>query len=290
MERSKVQRLLGVMMPFVIMVIFQRLAGLLVSELPLPEPMGSLLAFLCASAAGIFFLRISCGRNALCLSRPSDAPPDSDGEEDDAHIPPFPARDTILGQTLYALTCLAGLIVVMYLVTAMADAETAEVPEEGWLAVEFVSLVLLHPLVEEYVFRWVCYRELRPMQPIFAGLAQAVMFAIVHSTVGGMIYAIFAGILLALILEYSGSLAAPTAAHMLVNLRSFVFLTWLADGAAENAARIRTAVDFALVSVGFAAFLILLIRRGLRDIADLPEADSGIVGADASKEDDDDGN
>lgn len=108
------------------------------------------------------------------------------------------------------------------------------------------------------------------MQPFFAGLAQAIMFAIVHSSVGGMVYALFAGVILVFVTERSGSLSVAIFSHILVNLRSFVYLTLLSDNGAISAAidpaRVRTVIDFIIVAVGFAAILLLLVRRGMREM------------------------
>lgn len=257
MEKTNIRRLVGVMMPFVIMVILQRLLLVLSGMSGLPDVIGSTLAFLAASAAGIFFFRMSCGAEAL---RPGTQPePDGENGGKEDPVVPFPAKDTRLGQLMYALAGAGVLTVTMYAVTAAVGTETVSVFAPDTLAAEFVSLILIHPFLEEYIFRWLYYRELRPMQPIFAGLTQAVMFAIVHGSVGGMIYALFAGIVLVLITELSGSLSAAVIAHMLMNLRSFVYLTWLTE-----AEQVRLMTDLALISVGFAAMLCLLVRRGLR--------------------------
>ncbi len=257
MEKTNIRRLIGVMMPFMIMVIVQRLGLLLAGMSPLPAVIGDSLAFLAASAAGIFFFRMSCGAHAL---RPGTVPEETPEEEEDRHVAPFPPGDTVFGQIMYMLIAGGVLVVTMYVVAAAADTEVVTLPETSVPAAEFVSLVLIHPILEEYLFRWLYYRELRPMQPIFAGLAQAVMFAIVHGSVGGMIYALFAGVVLVFVTELSGSLTAAIGAHMLVNLRSLVYLTWLTD-----AEQVRMMLDFGMVSLGFAALLILMVRRGLRE-------------------------
>ncbi len=255
MEKTNIRRLIGVLMPFMIMVIVQRLGLLLTGMAGLPSVIGDTTAFLAASAAGIFFFRMSCGADAL---RPGMSPQETSDEEDDRHVPPFPAKETLFGRLMYLLFGTGVLVVTMYAVAAAADTEVVPVPSVT--AAEFVSLVLIHPILEEYMFRWLYYRELRPMQPMFAGLAQAVMFAIVHSSVGGMIYALFAGVVLVVVTELSGSLTAAVGAHILVNLRSFVYLAWLAD-----AEPVRMTLDFGMVFAAFAALLLLMIRRGLRE-------------------------
>lgn len=252
MEKTNIRRLVGVMMPFMIMVIVQRLGLLRLPELP---------AFVIASAAGIFFFRMSCGAEALRFSaeRPAESEP---GE--DSVVPPFPEKDTVLGQSMWILVCTGALIVLMNIVSAVAGGSE----EFTKTAADAAALVLIHPFLEEYLFRWLYYRELRPMHPIFAGLAQAVMFAIVHGSVGGMVYALFAGVVLAVVLERSGALAVTVVSHALVNLRSLAFGLWLAE-----AGLTRTILDFCMVSAGFGAFLVLLVRRGLRDVWESAETE-----------------
>ena len=285
MEKTNIRRLVGVMMPFMIMVIVQRLGLLVFGMAGLPDVLRDTFAFVTASAAGIFFFRMSCGADALRIAVPA-VPESGDGGGngadggDDRHVPPFRKKDTRFGRTMYTLVCIGALVIAMHVVAMAADAQVVEKFAAGTMAAEFVSLVLIHPFLEEYVFRWLYYRELRPMHPIFAGLAQAVMFAIVHGSVGGMVYALFAGVLLVVAMERSGSLAAAVISHMLVNLRSFVYLTWLADGAVEQAEQVRMMIDFGLVSLGFGAFLGLMVRRSLREVWNAADAD-----ADAESED-----
>lgn len=257
MEKTNVRRLVGVMMPFVIMVIVQRLGYLLFDRLSLTGTVWNTLVFMIASAVGIFFFRMSCGKDVLLLG--PRAVTESSAEDEDV-VPPFPEKDSLLGRVLCTLVCLGSLVVIMYLVVFLADEKN---PTENmpFSLAELVSLVFLHPLLEEYLFRWLYYRELRPMHPIFAGLAQAVMFAIVHNSVGGMMYALFAGIAFVVAMENTGSLRVAVLAHAFVNLRSFVFLTWLAEWET-----VRYTVDFVLVSLGFLAFLGLLVRRGMRGV------------------------
>ena len=275
MEKTNIRRLVGVMMPFMILVIVQRLGILLFGMTALPAVLRDMLAFAGASAAGIFFFRMSCGADSVRIAG-VPVPETEEGEE--GTVPPFPPKDTLLGRLLYTLVCVGLLIVTMHVVAVTADVPVIEAFEPGTLPTEFVSLVLIHPFLEEYVFRWLYYRELRPMHPIFAGLAQAVMFAIVHGSVGGMVYALLAGIVLVFVMERSGSLAVAVVSHALVNLRSFVYLTWLADGMFPQAEQVRTVIDFALVSVGFGALLGLMVRRGLREAwmaAEEEETDDG---------------
>lgn len=275
MEKTNVRRLIGVMMPFMIMVILQRLGILLLSTLGLPNYLSDNLAFVVASVVGIVFFRLSCGGETLRIfGRPTvadtaTATDTGTSTDDTRRVPPFPPRDTALGRLLYTRVCVAGMILAMHIVARTAGTATAstELPIGIASPVAVTALVLAHPIFEEYIFRWLYYRELRPMQPIFAGLAQAILFAIVHSSVGGMVNALFAGVVLAFTLEHSGSLAVVIWSHTAVNLRSLVYMTILSDGGSfENAARIRTILDLILVALGFGAALALVVRRSLREV------------------------
>ncbi len=257
MEKTNLNRLMRVLVPFVIMFIVQRLAFFALGMTSLSPTVCDLVSFTVASFVGIFFFWMGCGRGSLGLA------PDKYTEAEDSETSVFPAADNALGRALYAVLSFAALVVVMFLITAMSDTQAFEAPEKS--AVDFISLIVVHPLLEEYIFRWLFYRELRPMHPIFAGLAQAVMFALVHNTVGGMLYALASGVVIVAALEKSGSLKTAAAAHMLVNLRSFVYLTWLSDSALANAANVRTVIDFCIISVGVAAALVLMIRHGLKE-------------------------
>ena len=90
MEKTNIRRLVGVMMPFVIMVIFQRLLLVLTGMSGLPDVIGSTLAFLTASAGGIFFFRMSCGAEALRPGMQPEPEPDGESGGKENPVPPFP--------------------------------------------------------------------------------------------------------------------------------------------------------------------------------------------------------
>ena len=93
------------------------------------------------------------------------------------------------------------------------------------------------------------YGELRLLSRVFACIAQTLMFAILHSTVDGMIYALCSGLVLAVLYERTGRISACIIAHIFINLRSLLSLTVLLDMTSV----IHT-LDFALVIAGIACF------------------------------------
>jgi membrane protease YdiL (CAAX protease family) len=80
-----------------------------------------------------------------------------------------------------------------------------------------VLAVVAAPLFEEYIFRGLVFKGLRrSMKPVFAILASAAIFAIVHPPLS-FVPVFGLGVAAALAFEGSGSLLAPILAHMLYN-------------------------------------------------------------------------
>ncbi len=159
---------------------------------------------------------------------------------------------------LHTLLSSALLIVIMYLVNVTFGLEgelvNAVVYEPDMLS--FLALMVVHPGLEEYMFRSLYYGRLRAMSPIFACLMQAVMFAISHSGVGGMMYALVAGIILGAAAETSCGIAVPVAAHIIINLRTFLMSGILPEA-------FRTPIDLAVIAAGAVSFLVLVLTGRL---------------------------
>jgi len=170
---------------------------------------------------------------------------------------PFSMRRYILETIPHTFLTVALLVVSMYLVTIAFDLGGTLVTESihAPAFLPFLSLVLIHPLAEEYMFRGMFYGKLRDMSPIFACLMQAVMFAISHNGVGGMMYALIAGIILGTAAERSNGIAVPAAAHMIINLRTFLYSGILAEN-------VVFAIDLAVIVAGGISLVVLrLVRR-----------------------------
>lgn len=101
-----------------------------------------------------------------------------------------------------------------------ASAETG-IPD---LVVYFLSLCIITPFIEEYVFRGVVFKALRKFGFTFAAIGSALFFGLVHGTVGQMAYAFVTGIILALIYEKTGNIKTCIAIHALNNTYSFVMV------------------------------------------------------------------
>ena len=251
MERMNVRRLLHSLVPFLTMLLVQRALTLAADRLSLNGALTETAIFLLSAAAGFALLR-----SGLFAVPEGETP---------LEVPPL-SPETPAVCLLAVPAAVAGMILFGYLSAALF------VGEEGLdlSPLGIVSLLLVHPLVEEYLFRWCIYRNLREMSPIFGCLAQAVMFALLQNSVAGMIGALTGGVILAFTVEETGVLGSAVAAHILTKLRTVLWA-----GALAEYPEIRRRIDIVLYLAGVAAAAgVLFIRsRRLRRAAESAEAD-----------------
>ena len=244
-NNTSVNRLLHTLIPFLIMTAFQRGLYLLFSGLGFEGTGAELCAFLPASMIAVLLFRL----------RTYTVDEDGNYEPVEPLVPAEPVVCVL--RLLAAFAALIGwMFAVAILVNAAGDAGEV-VASASFSILGLISLLIIHPIVEEWIFRGMFYGELRLMSPLFGILAQGVMFAIVHRTTGEMIYALGAGLILGILEEQTGRLWCCIAAHILINLRSAVCLTALADRP-----EVCLRIDVALIVLGCVAFLALLIRNG----------------------------
>ena len=80
------------------------------------------------------------------------------------------------------------------------------------------DLLLLSPVIEEFVYRGLGYGRMRHVLPKWsAALLSALLFAAGHLDTGMMVPALLFGLLAALLFELSGSILWPIVLHILVN-------------------------------------------------------------------------
>ena len=246
MEKNDVNRILHTMTPFVLMVLTERLLILLFSRLfPGGGEIWPLLAFLVAAGLALFLFR--------CVHFEEEAEYDP--------VPPLPEKK-IPRCLLHLAASAAALVTVMFLVAAYMNGDTA-FPDKARAAGGMPALTPLSVL-----FRKCFYGELRRMNPVFGCMAQAVMFAILHSSVDEMLYALAAGVILGILAEETGRLWPCAAAHIFVNARSLISVTALAEQGS-----VRYALDSILLTVGAVAFVILAATRAR--FASDPESSPG---------------
>lgn len=264
MNKTNIQRLLHTLLPFMIMTMVQRSFLLIFGHTGLSGETADFLAFLpaCLSAALLFRIRTYMVE-------------DEDGHTETLPLEPKPVFLCIL-QTLFACGIMIGS---MYIIGVLLGDGTSDTPEISLLAL--LSILLVHPLAEELLFRKMFYGELRLMNPIFGCIAQALMFAIVHNTVDGMIYALCSGVVLAVLYENSGRIFTSIAAHIVINLRSYLCLTVLAEHD-----EIAKTADIAFLILSGAAFIGIAVLEGRRIAAYDSAEESDLSGKSDSAEGD----
>lgn len=101
------------------------------------------------------------------------------------------------------------------------------------LFLQILCLAVLVPISEEYVFRGLFFKRLESSTTfVYAMLYSSLVFGILHINLVQMIYGFILGMMLAYVYEKYGSLKAPVAAHMAMNLLSvltteFGLYSWL---------------------------------------------------------------
>lgn len=89
------------------------------------------------------------------------------------------------------------------------------------LVIQILCLAVLVPICEEYVFRGLFFRRLeRGSSFVYAMIYSSVVFGLLHVNMVQILYGFVLGLMLAYVYEKYGSLRAPAAAHMAMNLLS----------------------------------------------------------------------
>lgn len=87
-----------------------------------------------------------------------------------------------------------------------------------------ISVVIIAPVVEEVVFRGYIYTVTkRYTARLFSTLLSAVLFAVVHNYIPGLVPLAFLAILLTISYEVTGSIWAPISIHALFNTSTLLY-------------------------------------------------------------------
>ena len=99
-----------------------------------------------------------------------------------------------------------------------------DIPIFDFLLIAIVCIALA-PLVEEIIFRGCLYRFLKSRHSIlFAQLASAVLFALLHDNLNSFLPLVFIGFILVRIYESTGSIYKAIYFHAFFNASSFIFM------------------------------------------------------------------
>lgn len=245
MNKNSIDRLLHTLVPFMVMAMLQRLLLLIFGHVGFSGQLAELCAFLPASCTAIVLFRLKTYHIYK--------------EDEHSEVKPLVKKPPVQCALRVVLT-VAVMILAMYATSAFMNGMSFSAVQTAELSVlSVISSVVLHPLVEEYLFRHLFYGELRLLNPIFGCMMQAVMFAIVHNSVDSMIYALSGGFILAVLYEQTGRITCAAVAHAVINLRSLLYLTLL-----SGYANITQIADMTFVILGGIAFLVLAVLDGRR--------------------------
>lgn len=134
-----------------------------------------------------------------------------------------------------------------------------DAPSGAFATLAFVlAHVIIAPIFEELFFRGLVLERLRRYGDIFAVLASAMMFSLLHSSLQSFPSAFVSGIIFGLIAIWTGSFLAPTIIHALNNALSVLLILISAklSSAAADLVFIGAVGAFVIISV-CAIFIIL---------------------------------
>jgi len=106
-------------------------------------------------------------------------------------------------------------------------------------------MALLPAFVEEFVFRGIMYHAYRQYSKTGGILLSALLFGLMHLNLNQAVYAFFLGIILAIMVEATGSLHTSMFMHFLFN-GSSVALNYFAGGASLDPEKIQAATKVML--------------------------------------------
>ena len=182
------------------------------------------------------------------------------------------------GMAVAALACSYPIVMILNLISmyfvrnVVADA----MPQILSLGIvqAIILMALLPALAEEFLFRGILYHSYRRVSVPLAVITSALLFGLMHMNLNQMPYAFFIGMVLALMVEATGSLYTSVLMHFLLNAFSVAISFMPAGKAAENidqqeiSQMISTLLSepaslavLAFVFLISAALLIIVIRR-----------------------------
>ncbi len=141
------------------------------------------------------------------------------------------------------------------------------------LVIQIVVLAVMIPVSEELVFRGLLFGRLRERAPYMqAALYSAVVFGLMHGNMIQMLYGFILGMMLAYLYEKYGSIKAPIAAHMAMNLLSvlateFGLLDWLTEDTMR--------IGLVTVACAFVASTMFVLVQRIEERPQMPDTSVG---------------
>lgn len=127
----------------------------------------------------------------------------------------------------YPVVVVLNLISMLFVENAMADI-MPQVLSMGVIP-GVILMAFLPAVVEETVFRGMLYNTYSKRRPIVGILLSAVLFGLMHMNFNQMPYAIYLGIVMALVMEACDSILAPMIIHFTMNASSTIMAFFSLD-------------------------------------------------------------
>lgn len=128
------------------------------------------------------------------------------------------------------------------------------------LALYFVTIAVIPPVVEELLFRGMVLHSLRKYGDGFAIVASAMLFGLYHGNFVQMVFAFIAGLVMALVVVRTGSLWTSILIHFINNSVSFALEMVQRYAGDEFANQVNYIVMGVMVALGLIAVIWLMAK------------------------------
>lgn len=116
-----------------------------------------------------------------------------------------------------------------------------ELTGQNSMLISLIGVALVPAVLEESVYRGIFYNEYRKCRPAAAIFLSALLFALLHGNLNQFTYAFVMGIIFALVIEATNSIASTMIMHFIINANSILLmyayprLLWYLEGLYKNA-------------------------------------------------------
>lgn len=121
----------------------------------------------------------------------------------------------LLGLASMPLAWFINSITILFTSNQVAEVVTETRTNPLWLNLIFIAVI--PAVVEELIFRGIFYSAYSRINPVRGMLLSGLLFGLMHLNLNQIAYAVPLGILLALVLEMTGSFLAPMVVHFTIN-------------------------------------------------------------------------
>ena len=156
----------------------------------------------------------------------------------------------------YPVVVLLNMVSMIFVENAMINV-MPDVLQMG-LIPGLILMALLPALVEETIFRGMIYNTYSKRRPIIGILRSALLFGLMHMNFNQLPYALYLGIIMALVMEACDSIVAPMIVHFTMNATSST-LAFLTKDSLEEAAGASSDLFPALMAGVIAVYAVLAL-------------------------------